>query len=111
MMPLFMRRSFIMIRPAYFAFAVLLFLQACSEQPADSGAQTAAVSEQPAHQTVQTPPPVTTQTQTPISPTPARPLAEISTELLESMGGLAQLEAVSTLAMKGSGTRRHLGQV
>src|SRR5687768_1351180 len=110
MTPLFTRRSFIMIKPAFFACAALLCLQACSEQPADSGTQTTAVSEQPAQQTVQTPP--ATQPQAPpISPTPARPLAEISTELLDSMGGRAQLEAVSTLTMKGSGTRRHLGQV
>src|SRR5688572_2900237 len=99
---IFTRRSFIMIKPAFFALAALLFLQACSEQPAEPAVQT--TPDQPAPQVAQTPAP-------PITPTPVRPIAEISTELLDGMGGRTQLEGLTSLTMKGSGTRQHLGQV
>jgi glyoxylase-like metal-dependent hydrolase (beta-lactamase superfamily II) len=90
-----------MIKPAFFALAALLLLQACSEQPAEPAVQTA--SEQSAPQVAQT-------QASPISPS-VRTIAEISTGLLDNMGGRAELEGISVLTMKGSGTRRHLGQV
>ncbi|MES2626219.1 MAG: MBL fold metallo-hydrolase [Pseudomonadota bacterium] len=90
-----------MIRTTLFILPVLLLAQACSDQSAEQP-QTQAVTD-PAAQTVQ-PSPAAISMEVPV-------LAELSTTMLNTMGGQAQLEALMSLTMKGSGTRQHLGQV
>ena len=74
-----------MIRRTLFALAVL-FLQACSDQ------------SEPATQPVADLPPQPAQTQ-PASSAPVPPVTELSMALLDSMGGVAQLDAITSLTL------------
>lgn len=84
------------------ALGALLILQACSEQPAENAVPP--VTEQPAP--AQAPPPAPAA-----NPANMPAIAELAAAMLDTMGGQAQLEGLSSLTMKGSGTRQHLGQV
>lgn len=89
------------------ALCVFLVLQSCSEPepPAENAIQP--VTQQPAPAQVTQPVPATE----PTPPADLPLLTELATAMLDSMGGQAQLEGLASLTMKGSGTRRHLGQV